>query len=74
MINFISLPITYPLVGIGFAKTVNEDLLDNFQSEFPLPGYEGINTENLEISNGTYTFWWKEGANNTDYVLNFRVE
>ena len=74
VINFISLPITYPLIGIGFAKTVNEDLLDNFQSDFPLQGYEGINTQNLEISNGTYTFWWKEGANNTNYVLNFRVE
>ena len=50
---------------------MNDDL---FNQDFPLPGYEGINTQNLEISNGTYTFWWKEGANNTNYVLNFRVE
>lgn len=27
-----------------------------------------------ELSNGTYTFWWKEGANKVSYELNFVVE
>ena len=27
-----------------------------------------------ELSDGTYTFWWKEGANKVSYVLNFVVE
>lgn len=74
VINFISLPVTYPLIGIGFAKNINENLLNNFRQDFPLPGYEGVNDENLDITNGTYTFWWKEGANNADYALNFIVE
>ena len=74
VINFISLPVTYPLIGIGFAKSVNENILNSFRQDFPLPGYEGVNNENLDISNGTYTFWWKEGANNADYTLNFVVE
>ena len=74
VINFISLPNQFPLVGMGFAKAIGDDLLAKYREDFPLPGYNGINTPNLDITNGTYTFWWKEGANQTSYTLNFIVE
>ena len=74
VINFISLPNQHPLVGMGFAKAVGDDLLAKYRQDFPLPGYEGINTPSLDVTDGTYTFWWKEGANQASYTLNFMVE
>lgn len=74
VINFISLPQQHPLIGAGFAKSTGEDLLTKYRGAFPLSGYDDINSSNLEVSNGTYTFWWKEGANQTSYTLNFVVE
>ena len=74
VINFISLPVQHPLKGMGFAKSVGDDLLAKYRQDFPLPGYEGINTPSLDVSNGTYTFWWKEGQNQTSYTLNFMVD
>lgn len=74
VINFISLPNQYPLVGMGFAKAVGDDLLAKYRQDFPIPDYAGINTPSLDVTNGTYTFWWKEGANQTNYTLNFMVE
>lgn len=73
VINFISMPSQHPLVGAGFAKNVGDDLLSKYRDDFPLDGYE-INSADLEIKNGTYTFWWKEGANQANYILNFIVE
>ena len=74
VINFISLPNQHPLVGMGFAKAVGDDLLAKYRQDFPIPDYAGINTPSLDVTNGTYTFWWKEGANQTSYTLNFMVE
>lgn len=74
VINFISLPNQHPLVGMGFAKAVGDDLLTKYRQDFPIPDYAGINTPSLNVTNGTYTFWWKEGANQTSYTLNFMVE
>lgn len=73
VINFISMPSEHPLIGAGFAKNVGDDLLSKYRDNFPLDGYE-INSPGLEINNGTYTFWWKEGANQANYTLNFIVE
>lgn len=74
VINFISLPVNHPLIGMGFAKAAGEDLLEKYKGDFPLPGYEGINSPSLIVNAGTYTFWWKEGANRASYTLNFVVE
>jgi hypothetical protein len=74
VINFITLPTLYPLIGMNFAKSVGDDLLAKFKEEFPIPGYGGVNSPDLVVANGTYTFWWKDGANQADYILNFVVE
>ena len=73
-LNFISLPVQYPLAGIALLKLEEDDLLEKFKSEFPLPGYAGINKSNLVVGPGSHTFWWKEGANKMSYVLNFVLE
>lgn len=74
--SFISLPVQHPLKGMAFAKSVGEDLLAKYRQEFPFPGpgYDAINTPTLDVTDGTYTFWWKEGANQANYTLNFMVE
>ncbi|MGB0850401.1 MAG: hypothetical protein ACPGTP_04090 [Bacteroidia bacterium] len=74
VVDFISLPVENPLIGIGFTRDAGDDLLQNFREPFPMPGYDGINDSTLTIGQGTYTFWWKEGQNETDYTLNFVVE
>lgn len=74
VVDFISLPVDHPLIGIGFTRTPGDDLLQNFREPFPMPGYDGINDSTLSIGQGTYTFWWKEGQNKTSYTLNFVVE
>ena len=38
VINFISLPVTYTLIRIGFSKSINENILNRFRQYFPLPG------------------------------------
>ena len=59
---------------MNFAKSVGDDLLAKFREEFRIPGYDGVNSPDLEVVNGTYTFWWKDGANQADYILNFVIE
>lgn len=58
VINFISMPQQHQLIGAGFAKRVGDDLLSKYRGAFPLEGYE-INSADLEITNGTYTFCGK---------------
>ena len=72
--EFIALPVEHPLIGIGFTRTTGDDLLETFRAPFPSPGYEEVNDSNLNIGEGTYTFWWKEGQNETSYRLNFLIE
>ncbi len=72
--EFITLPVEYPLIGIGFTRTPGDDLLATFRAPFPSPGYEEVNDSNLTVGEGTYTFWWKEGQNKSSYTLNFVVE
>jgi hypothetical protein len=72
VIEFISLPIEHPLVGIGFAKTEGEDLMTKYRDSFPIPNYN-INSTDLVINEGDHTFWWKDGANEINYTLNFIV-
>lgn len=72
--EFIALPQQYPLIGIGFTRTPGDDLLNKFRSDFPMPGYEDVNDPNLTVGPGTYTFWWKEGQNETSYTLNFVIQ
>lgn len=74
VLSFISLPIQYPLAGIGFAKLEGDDLLEKYRSEFPVSDYAGVNKSDLIVGPGKHTFWWKEGAYNTSYILNFILE
>jgi hypothetical protein len=71
--NFVKLPETYPLVGAGFAGAVNDDLLAQYKAGFEF-GPFNIPALAEDPSDGTYTFWWKEGANRVEYTLNFVVE
>lgn len=73
VIAFISLPVNHPLIGMGFAKAEGDDLLAKYRQDFPQPGYEGINSPDLTVGPGNYTFWWKEGANRASYTLNFVI-
>ena len=70
--NFVKLPEAYPLIGAGFAKTQGTDLMSLYQAGFAFGPYS-IDALSPLPSNGTYTFWWKEGANNASYRLNFVV-
>lgn len=70
--NFVKLPEMYPLVGAGFAKNQGSDLLSLYRSGFGFGPYAIDPIAELP-SGGTYTFWWKEGANRTAYRLNFIV-
>ena len=56
--EFISLPQEFPLVGHGFAKSIGEDLISIYKSPFPIPEYD-INTSELTIGAGNYTFWYE---------------
>ena len=71
--NFVQLPSENPLVGAGFAKSVGDDLLAQYKAGFNFGPYS-IEALAADPSDGTYTFWWKEGANNASYTLNFVVE
>ena len=71
--NFVKLPEQYPLIGAGFAKDAGTDLLASYQAGFAFGPYSIDPMADLP-TNGTYTFWWKEGANKTRYRLNFVVE
>ena len=73
-LNFISTPVEYPLAGIALVNLKGIDLLEKFKSEFPYPEYAGINRPDLVVGPGKHTFWWKEGAYNTSYILNFVLE
>lgn len=68
--EFISLPQEYPLIGHGFANSVGEDLVSKYILPFPISDYD-INTSDLLIDAGNYTFWWKDGANQISYTLKF---
>lgn len=70
--NFVKLPEQYPLIGAGFAKDVGTDLLAAYQAGFGFGPYSVDALAELP-TDGTYTFWWKEGANRTEYQLNFVV-
>ena len=70
--NFVKLPEAHPLIGAGFAKTEGSDLLASYQAGFAFGPYSIDALAELP-TNGTYTFWWKEGANKTSYRLNFVV-
>mgnify|MGYP007047651535 CR=1 FL=1 len=74
VVDFISLPVEHPLIGIGFTRQAGDDLLAKYRAPFPVPGYDGINDSTLLLGEGTYTFWWKEGQNNTSYSLDFVIE
>jgi len=71
--NFVKLPETYPLVGAAFAGAVNDDLLAAYKAGFSFGPFQ-IDALADDPSDGTYTFWWKEGANRVNYTLNFVVE
>ena len=71
--NFVKLPETYPLIGAGFAKAAGDDLLANYKAGFSF-GPFSIDALAADPTDGTYTFWWKEGANQTSYTLNFVVQ
>ena len=71
--NFVKLPQENTLVGAAFAKAAGDDLLAQYKAGFSL-GPFNIPALAEDPSNGVYTFWWKEGANKTSYVLNFVVE
>ena len=71
--TFVSMPVEHPLVGIAFAKAAGDDLMAQFKAGFSFGPYT-LPALAEEPSDGTYTFWWKEGANNTSYRLNFVVE
>lgn len=73
VVNFLALPTQHPLIGLGFAKSQGEDLLAKYREPFPIPAYN-LNSPKLEVSDGTFTFWWKEGANQVSYTINFIVE
>lgn len=70
--NFVKLPEQHPLIGAGFAKDPGTDLLAAYQAGF---GFGPFSIEPLAAlpTDGTFTFWWKEGANRTEYRLNFVV-
>ena len=70
--NFVKLPEQYPLIGAGFAKTEGSDLLASYQAGFGFGPY-AVDALATLPTDGTYTFWWKEGANRTEYQLNFVV-
>jgi hypothetical protein len=71
--NFVRLPSEHPLIGAGFANIEGENLLSRYEAGLVFGPIEvGAMTDKL--SDGTYTFWWKEGANKVSYVLNFVVE
>ena len=72
VLEFISFPVNHPLVGIGFAKSEGDDLLMKYKEPFPMTDFD-INTSDLVIGSGNHTFWWKDGANQIDYTLNFIV-
>ena len=67
--NFVALPDQFPLSGAGFAKDEGTDLLDIYQGGFNF-GPFAIDPLESRPAEGTYTFWWKEGANRTSYKLN----
>ena len=48
----------------------------DFAKFMPINGCSvgSVNSPDLVVANGTYTFWWKDGANQADYILNFVVE
>ena len=71
--NFVKLPEQYPLIAAGFAKEAGTDLMTQYQAEFMFGPYSIEPLAELP-TDGTYTFWWKEGANIVDYRLNFVVE
>ncbi|MGC6419131.1 MAG: hypothetical protein ACON3Z_18535 [Bradymonadia bacterium] len=70
--NFVKLPETYPLIGAAFAKNAGDDLLSAFKAGFSFGPYM-VPALAENPGPGTYTFWWKEGANRTAYRLNFVV-
>lgn len=70
--NFVKLPERNPLIGAGFAKDTGTDLLTLYQVGLDFGPYS-IAPLNELPSDGTFTFWWKEGANRTRYELNFLV-
>jgi len=71
--NFVKLPAEHPLIGAGFARYEGDDLISIYEAGLVFGPIEvGAMTD--ELSDGTYTFWWKEGANKVSYVLNFVVE
>jgi len=70
--NFVKLPEQHPLIGAGFAKTEGSDLLALYQAGFGFGPY-AVDALAALPTDGTFTFWWKEGANRTEYQLNFVV-
>lgn len=71
--NFVRLPTEHPLIGAGFANIVGEDLIPRYQGGLVFGPIE-VAAMTDGLTDGTYTFWWKEGANKVAYVLNFVVE
>ena len=49
-------------------------MLAKFKQDFPLPGYDNVNSSSLVVGPGVYTYWWKEGANKVTYELDFVVD
>ncbi len=71
--NFVRLPSEHPLIGAGFANIEGEDLISRYEAGLVFGPIE-VEAMTDELTDGTYTFWWKEGANKVSYVLNFVVE
>jgi len=71
--SFVRLPSEHPLIGAGFANVEGEDLIARYEAGLVFGPIE-VEAMTDELSDGTYTFWWKEGANKVSYVLNFVVE
>jgi hypothetical protein len=71
--NFVRLPSEHPLIGAGFANIEGENLISRYEGGLVFGPIE-VKAMTDELSDGTYTFWWKEGANKVSYVLNFVIE
>lgn len=70
--EFVKLPEAHPLVAAGFAKEEGTDLMASYQAGFAFGPY-AIEALSELPTDGAFTFWWKEGANETEYRLNFVV-
>ena len=58
---FVRLPSENPLIGAGFARDEGEDLIVTYKGGLVF-GPIVVDAMTDGLSNGTYTFWWKEGA------------